>query len=248
MCVLGGIHGNFRGGGEFVFLEAANATYQLNAQSLRTRPEETVGGSAICIERSRFFNAYSQDFYGPPNEPLVFFDLEQFGPTGPTAVARSAGNVGSFLSLAGISGQFEGLSTTAFISDQPTLTAPGEVKFKIDTSSTGQFLKVRLLGDGLALRPGRTRQELSLETRAATPPPGSPFEGVAYSTQTRVGDSQNEFCFLTSIAGEFLTRQDSVSLRVDGSSWVLRWSASAPFLAPYRTKQVFARCVKYDQR
>ena len=248
LCTLAGVHGALRGGQEFVFLEGGNAHYQLIAQSGRTDPAEEVGGTSVCIDRSRFFNAYAQDFFGPPTQGLSFSDLDIVGPTGTTASTSSVGQAGSFTSLAGIGGRFEDRTTTTFISQQPNASSAGSLSFRITNSLPNQYLKARVMSDGLRLRPGRNTQELSGEVFIQTPAPASLGDGVAFTTQTRVGDSQTEFCFLTSISGEFRTSEDAISLRVDGSSWVLRWSASAPFLAPFRTKSVSARCVKYDQR
>jgi hypothetical protein len=249
LCTLSGVYGALRGGQEFVFLEGGNAHYQLIAQSGRTDPYEEVGGTSVCIDRSRFYNAYAQDFYGPPTQALSFTDFDIIGPTTAGPAMNPAGQHGSFIALAGIGGRFENLSTTTFISDQPTRSASGSLDFRITNALPNQYLKARVMSDGLRLRPGRTAQQFSdREVSIETPAPAPVWDGVFSTSQARVGDSQSEFCFLTSVSGEFRTSEDSVSLRVDGSSWVLRWSASMPFLAPVRTKFASARCVKYDQR
>ncbi|RDV36749.1 hypothetical protein DV096_16805 [Bradymonadaceae bacterium TMQ3] len=231
LCVFAGMGGKFVGGSERVRLttvdQAGVTLWKAVTTSGRTAAEERVHSQYNCVPRDLFEGENNNDFLP-----------EQFE----TKTLSSSGDVTGMLpytstfawGVAGIGGNMRGLGEGAW-----TTLGPLNTGYRVKSEQNGIVADFMGLGldsttYGDVIYSGSPQPvEFAAEVNSTT---------GDYYYQDLVG-LENNFCFITHVAGQFDGAYEYVRLRHTYSNWQLVVRAD-----PSKNVRVKARCIPYVQR
>ncbi|MFO0728936.1 MAG: hypothetical protein U1E65_34470 [Myxococcota bacterium] len=252
VCVLSGVYGALRGGGESARVEVMNDEYWLVYDTQRTALTERGFAHALCVDGLHFDNGTRgiPSLYPPIGGECSVGPFPQAGLQSTTCTIPATGG---FLSIGGLKGRFDdepqantALADFVRVERVPSRNATGEVR----VSQYGDSL-VDLIW---------TASGVELTSRTA---PALLFnQPVTQSFQTGsrhaglLGVAASEgLCYFTGLGGDFWSASDGANIEEINGEWALVVQSGCKDaianIFPSCTRRLIeatVQCVKFDQR
>lgn len=248
VCALTGVHGAFRGGGEWAGVEVSNGRYLLRYDTQRTSAYELGHASATCVAIEHWDNGTGAPrLLGPATDAC-----EASSGTRDCTVPATTG----FLQLSALHGRFDDHQpppNPARAQDfaRLELLPEGGIDGSVRVSESGGSLaRMQWTTSGVDLVGRRSTPLLAL------PQPLSRADALGSRRASALGVRPSEgLCYFTQLGGMLWAAGDGARLEQTESDWILVthsqcWSAVGNLFPGCERRLIEAsvQCVKFDQR